>query len=91
MRLDALPPATAARVDYSENCPATKALPGLARGSVRRLLGEDIIFTNDVVDIPVAYRSRTYGTTNIHRFRDGFRLLRMALTGVVRFRMGGGA
>ena len=44
-----------------------------------------------VIDVPVAYRSRTYGTTNIHRFRDGLRLLRMALTGVVRFRMGGGA
>ena len=44
-----------------------------------------------VIDVPVAYRSRTYGTTNIRRFRDGLRLLRMALIGFVRFRLGGGA
>ena len=42
-----------------------------------------------MVDVPVAYRSRTYGSTNIRRFRDGFALLRMALTGFVRFRLGG--
>lgn len=41
-----------------------------------------------VIDVPVAYRSRTYGTTNIRRFRDGFRLLRMAVVGFVRFRLG---
>jgi hypothetical protein len=41
-----------------------------------------------VIDVPVAYRARTYGSTNIHRFRDGFRLLRMALTGFLRFRLG---
>ncbi len=31
----------------------------------------------DVVDIPVRYRERTYGTTNIQRFRHGLLLLRM--------------
>ena len=41
-----------------------------------------------VIDVPVAYRSRTYGSTSIHRFRDGFRLLRMALIGFLRFRLG---
>ncbi len=41
-----------------------------------------------VIDVPVAYRSRTYGTTNIHRFRDGFRLLRMAMVGFATFRLG---
>jgi hypothetical protein len=41
-----------------------------------------------IIDIPVAYRSRTYGSTNIRRFRDGFRLLRMALIGFLRFRLG---
>jgi hypothetical protein len=41
-----------------------------------------------VIDVPVAYRSRTYGSTNIRRFRDGFRLLRMVLTGFARVRMG---
>ena len=30
-----------------------------------------------IVDLPVRYRERTYGETNIHRWRDGWRLLRM--------------
>ncbi|PWU00312.1 MAG: glycosyl transferase [Terriglobia bacterium] len=30
-----------------------------------------------IVEIPVRYRQRMYGTTNINRFRDGFLLLRM--------------
>jgi hypothetical protein len=30
-----------------------------------------------IVDIPIRYRQRTYGTTNISRFRHGMLLLRM--------------
>jgi hypothetical protein len=30
-----------------------------------------------MVQIPIRYRERTYGTTNISRFRHGFLLLRM--------------
>jgi hypothetical protein len=30
-----------------------------------------------IVDLPVRYRERTYGTTNIQRFRHGLLLLRM--------------
>ncbi|MDP3793813.1 MAG: glycosyl transferase, partial [Candidatus Uhrbacteria bacterium] len=30
-----------------------------------------------MAEIPVHYKSRTYGETQIHRFRDGFLLLRM--------------
>jgi hypothetical protein len=41
-----------------------------------------------VIEVPVAYRARTYGSTNIRRFRDGLLLLKMALTGVFRFRFG---
>jgi hypothetical protein len=41
-----------------------------------------------LIDVPVAYRSRTYGSTNIHRFSDGFKLLRMALKGLWRIRLG---
>lgn len=41
-----------------------------------------------VIDVPVAYRSRTYGSTNIRRFRDGLTLLRMVLTGLFRVRLG---
>jgi hypothetical protein len=32
-----------------------------------------------ILELPVRYRSRTYGETNIQRFRDGALLLRMSL------------
>jgi SAM-dependent methyltransferase len=32
-----------------------------------------------LMEIPIRYRNRTYGTTNISRFRDGFLLLRMSV------------
>lgn len=40
-----------------------------------------------VIDIPIRYMSRTYGTTNISRFRDGWQLFRMALIGLFRVKM----
>jgi hypothetical protein len=40
------------------------------------------------IDVPIRYRARTYGTTNIHRFRHGFILLKMTLIGLLRIRMG---
>lgn len=41
-----------------------------------------------VVDVPVAYRARTYGETNISRFRHGWMLLRMTLIGLARINTG---
>jgi glycosyl transferase family 2 len=41
-----------------------------------------------IVDIPVHYRARTYGQTNIRRFRDGLRLLRMTLIALFRIKAG---
>jgi SAM-dependent methyltransferase len=32
-----------------------------------------------MVDLPIRYRARTYGTTNIHRWRHGWLLLRMVV------------
>jgi SAM-dependent methyltransferase len=32
-----------------------------------------------IVDLPIRYRARTYGQTNIQRWRDGWRLLRMVV------------
>ena len=32
-----------------------------------------------IVDVPIRYRERTYGSTNIHRWRHGWLLLRMVL------------
>lgn len=39
-------------------------------------------------EIPVAYLARQYGNTNIERFRDGLRLLRMSLNGLRYIRLG---
>lgn len=41
-----------------------------------------------IIDIPIRYRARTYGSTNISRFRHGFMLLRMTLIGFFRVQLG---
>jgi glycosyltransferase involved in cell wall biosynthesis len=41
-----------------------------------------------VVDLPIRYLDRTYGTTNISRFRHGFLLLKMTIIGLLRIRLG---
>jgi hypothetical protein len=41
-----------------------------------------------IVEVPVHYRARTYGETNIHRFRHGLMLAKMSVIGLVRIRMG---
>lgn len=43
-----------------------------------------------VVDLPIRYLARTYGSTNIHRFRHGFILLQMSTIGLIRIRHGFG-
>jgi len=40
------------------------------------------------VDIPVRYLARTYGSTNISRFRHGFQLLKMTSIGFFRIKLG---
>jgi SAM-dependent methyltransferase len=39
-----------------------------------------------IVDVPVRYRERTYGTTNIQRWTHGWLLLRMVLLAMVRIK-----
>lgn len=41
-----------------------------------------------ITDIPIRYRDRTYGTTNILRFRHGLMLLRMTVIGFMKIRLG---
>lgn len=41
-----------------------------------------------IVEVPIRYRDRTYGTTNISRFRHGWMLLRMSAIGFFRIRLG---
>jgi hypothetical protein len=43
-----------------------------------------------IIDVPVYYRARSYGATNIHRFRHGLMLLRMTLIGLFRVKAGAG-
>jgi len=38
-------------------------------------------------EVPIRYRERTYGTTNIQRWRHGILLMRMAITGARRLRL----
>jgi hypothetical protein len=41
-----------------------------------------------IVDVPVRYGARTYGETNISRFRHGFMLLKMTMIGFFKVRLG---
>ena len=43
-----------------------------------------------IIDVPVYYRARSYGSTQIHRFRHGLMLLRMTLIGLFRVKAGAG-
>jgi hypothetical protein len=40
-----------------------------------------------IIDVPIRYRDRTFGSTQIHRFRHGFELLRMTLIGFLRIKV----
>lgn len=41
-----------------------------------------------VIDIPIRYRDRTYGSTNISRFRHGLMLFKMTAIGLFRIKTG---
>ena len=41
-------------------------------------------------DLPVRYKDRTYGTTNISRFRHGWLLLKMTAFGMLKLKFGRG-
>lgn len=40
-----------------------------------------------IIDVPIRYRDRTFGTTQIHRFRHGFELMKMTARAVLRVRI----
>jgi hypothetical protein len=40
-----------------------------------------------IVEVPVRYRERTYGTTNISRFRHGWLLLRMCVVALFKLKL----
>jgi hypothetical protein len=39
-----------------------------------------------IVEVPIRYRERTYGTTNISRWRHGWLLLRMVIFALRRIK-----
>jgi hypothetical protein len=51
------------------------------------LLFPAAIFGLGVVNLPIRYLARTYGSTNIRRFRHGFMLLKMTAVGFLRIKL----
>ncbi|MFO7871863.1 MAG: glycosyltransferase family 2 protein [Kiritimatiellia bacterium] len=43
-----------------------------------------------IVDVPIRYMDREYGTTNISRFRHGYMLFKMVLIGFIKLKIGAG-
>ena len=41
----------------------------------------------DIVEVPVVYHKREYGATKISRFRDGWRLLKMMVSVILKFKL----
>jgi len=56
-------------------------------GDFELLFGASVLGLK-IVDVPIRYRARTYGSSSIHRFRDGLQLLRMTLIGLVKMKLG---
>jgi glycosyl transferase family 2 len=52
------------------------------------LLFPAAILALGIIDVPIRYRARTYGATNINRFRHGLMLLRMTIVGLFRVKFG---
>jgi len=51
------------------------------------LLFPAAILGSAFVDIPIPYKARTYGDTNIDRFRHGFMLLKLTMVGFVKVKL----
>lgn len=56
-------------------------------GDFDLLFGADHLLLK-IVDLPIRYRDRTYGTTNISRFRHGLLLLRMLMVAIRKLKLG---
>ena len=56
-------------------------------GDFDLLFGADHLLLK-ISDIPIRYRDRTYGSTNISRWRHGVLLLRMLLVAIRKLKLG---
>ncbi|MFO7569096.1 MAG: glycosyltransferase [Smithellaceae bacterium] len=52
------------------------------------LLFPAAVLSIGIIDVPIRYRSRTYGSTNISRFRHGLMLFKMVSIGFFRIKLG---
>ncbi len=75
------------RQHYREIRDATKAMRQADPFGDFRLLFGASQMNLSIIDMPIRYRERTYGKTNIDRWRHGWMLIRMAMTGLVRVKM----
>lgn len=48
------------------------------------------VITLGIIDIPIRYRDRTYGSASIRRFAHRFELLKMTVVGLARTKLGSG-
>lgn len=55
-------------------------------GDFKLLIGAAITGLN-IVEVPVIYHRREYGATKIHRFRDGWKLLKMMALVMLKFKL----
>jgi len=76
-----------ARRDYERFCAWRKDFGDFDPFGDFELLFPMALLGLGTIDIPVRYRARTYGSTNIRRFRDGWILLKMTTLGLFRIRV----
>ncbi len=74
------------RLDYERQCSWREDFGDFDPFGDFELLFAAAEFKLGVVDVPVRYRSRTYGETQIERFRNGLELIRMCLIGLRRIK-----
>lgn len=55
-------------------------------GDFKLLIGASLIGLS-IVEVPVVYHRREYGATKISRFRDGWKLLKMMITVILKFKL----
>ncbi len=55
-------------------------------GDFKLLIGAALIGL-DIIEVPVVYHKREYGATKISRFRDGWKLLKMMILVILKFKL----
>ena len=77
-----------ARHDYARMCAWRADFGDFDPFGDFELLFPAAVLALGVIDVPIRYRARTYGSTSISRFRHGLQLLRMTAGGFFRLKLG---